>query len=171
MEKNNCPLIFIMNKQIKGDDYNNPLLWHYERLDNIANILNIDINESIQRNILATYLEKIYKPFDDYLINEHQEAFIRHRNSRYASDMEYHALHEYLKIKGFTKDNVCQFIEIDRYNRYFFRKYREEGQNKYFNKYGQGQLKINDYNSNIFKKYSYICIYEDKDFGISQLSI
>jgi hypothetical protein len=169
---NNCPLMKIMVKQIKGDDYNNPILWQYQRLDDISQSLNIDINEHTQRIILALYLEKIYKPFDDYLINDHPEAFHIHRNCRYTSDMEYHALHEYLKINGFTEGNIYQFIEIDKNNRDYFQQYRKTAGNRYFDKYGNGQLKQNDYDSIKFKKYNYTYINEDIcETELSQLSI
>lgn len=67
---NNCPLMKIMCEQIKGDDYNNPLLWQYERIDEICNSLKIYIIDTqLQRKCLSIYLEDIYKSFDDYLLN------------------------------------------------------------------------------------------------------
>jgi hypothetical protein len=173
-----------MCDQIKGDDYNNPLLWQYERIDEICNSLKIDIIDTpLQRKCLAVYLEDIYKSFDDYLINKHPEAFIVHRNNRYSSDMEYHALHKYLKINSFTfkkflksffkpnriqrnilryfferftQENVNKFIEIDNNDRNIFEKYRDEAESRYFGKYGSNQqLNYSNYDSKIFEKYKY----------------
>jgi hypothetical protein len=152
-----CKLIKLMKHQIKGDDYNNPLLWIYERIDDITKKININIDEPIYRNMLSLYLEDIYKPFDEYLMKNHQEAFIRHRNNRFSSDMEYHALHEYLKENNFTQENVIKFIEIDMNDRKTFKSFRDYAEIRYFDKYGSYQLKYSDYSNNIIKyKYDYL---------------
>ena len=56
---NKCSLMKIMNQQILGDDYNPPLLWKYERIDEIAFILKMSINTSVHRENLAKYLDDI----------------------------------------------------------------------------------------------------------------
>jgi len=173
IEFNKCKLIKLINKQIKGDHYNDPLLWIYERIDDIIQYIHIDINEQLYRNKLADYLEDMYKPFEDYLINYHKDAFIRKRNNRFGSDIEYHALHEFLKQHGFNKENVIKFIEIDSNDRTIYKSFRDYASVRYFSKYSLYQLNKSDYNSEINKKYNYI--YEDDENSIeyycSQMSI
>ena len=158
----NCELIKLMQGQILGDDYNtsSEILWIYERIDTISEKLNICIDEPLQRNILLSYLKEMYNPFNEYLHNNHKEAFERHRNGRYSFVLEYHALHEYLKINGFTKDNVINYIFIDKNNRNIFQDFRDQGNCRYFNKTGQNELKHSDYTSLKNKKYSYNYKYE-----------
>ena len=163
---NKCPLIKIIDFQMRGDDYNCPKYWQFERIDDIAKSLNIDmIDKPLQRSCLASYLKDMYKPFNDYLKNNHSHVFARHRNSRYASDLEYHALHEYLKINGFTKVNVNKFIEIDNNDRNVFNNDRQEAIPMYFGKYGSiKNIKESDYDCNKFEKYRYSYIYTDKEY-------
>lgn len=145
----------IMNIQIIGDHYNPPLLWQYERIDEISSSLKMSIDTPIHREILAIYLEYIYQPFNDYLIEKIPDSFTRYRNSRYTSDLEYHALHEYLKINSFTKEYVNKYIEIDDNDRLFFSKQRSLAANRYFDKYSTSKLNIYYYDSNKFDKYKY----------------
>ncbi len=149
---------------MRGDDYNCPKLWQFERIDDIVKSLNIDmIDKSLQRKCLAAYLKDMYQPFNTYLKNEYPYVFSRCRNSRYASDLEYHALHEYLKINGFTKENVEKFIEIDNNDRNIFDKCRSEAEFMYFGKYGSTKnLKESDYDYKLFEKYKY-SYYDNKD--------
>jgi len=160
-EYENDLLMSIMNKQIQGDDYNYPVLWRYERLDNIMKCIgnknnSIGLDTKIQRNVLGEYLQYIYKPFDDYLKDEYPESFKMLRNGRYLSDLDYYALHKYLTIEGFTIENVNKFIELDKNNKEMFMFYKKEASKIYFNKYGKGNLNILNYDSSKFEKYRYI---------------
>ena len=153
----NCELIKLMKEQICADDYNrdNEMLWIYNRIDEISEKLNICIDEPLERNKLVKYLKEMYNLFNEYLNIHHKEAFERHRNDRYSYVLEYHALHEYLKNNGFIKDNVINFINIDKNNRDVFQDLRNQGNFIYFNKFGQNKLKHSDYTSLKSKKYSY----------------
>ena len=137
-----CDLMKYMNNQIKGDSYNHPLLWIYERIDNIANKQSLNIDEPLDRNNLLLYLIEMYKPFDEYLIHINEHNF---------SDLEYYALHEYLKIYGFTKENVNKFIEIDYNDRTYFQYCRDCANLKYFSKCRNHELKYYNYDLNFLK--------------------
>lgn len=152
---NKCSLMKIMNEQIIGDHYNNPILWEYERLNDIASHLNLNIDLDIHRQILAIYLKYIYKPFNNYLVEKHPNSFIKERNHRFRSNLEYHALHEYLKINNFTLEYVNKFIEIDNNDRTIFKKYRDYAECRYFCKISSYQLNYSDYDSNKFNRYKY----------------
>lgn len=154
-------LMAIMSKQIQGDDYNNNhILWQYERLDDIIKCIHnknniIGLDTKIQRDALGGYLQYMYKPFDDYLTNECPDLFKMLRNGRYLTDLEYYALHEYLKTEGFTIENVNKFIELNKNNKEMFLSYKKKAVTIYFNKYGKGMLNESDYDSTKFERYRY----------------
>ena len=169
---NNDPLLKIMKTQISGDDYNDPLLWWFKRIDDILTKLieQKTINEfttiekPLERAAFAAFINEIYKPFQTYIENEHPKVLNRERNGRYMYTIEWHALHEYLMKNGFTIENVNMFIMIDKQDRTIYQNIRDDALNLYFNKYRFGQLlKSKFYNLDgtpLYERYMYSYIEE-----------
>ena len=130
------PLMSMMNEQMIFGHYASDIvqmrLRSLERIDEIAGGACID--ELPDRLALANKLKPLYHEFDSYLLKELPEVFEEGRHGIVEASIEWHSLHLYLVMHGFTADAVAQYIAEDRRDRTTFHENRCSGHHIYYGK-------------------------------------
>ena len=130
------PLMSMMNEQMIFGHYASDTvqmrLRALERIDEIAGDACID--ELPDRLALANKLKPLYHEFDSYLLKELPGVFEEGRHGMVPASIEWHSLHQYLVMHGFTADAVAQYIAEDRRDRATFDGNRCSGHHIYYGK-------------------------------------
>lgn len=153
-----CPLMTLISQQIHTGDYIPSSRAHclkLQRLDEIARKMGCDINCSYQRADLAEHLEPLYGEFAAYIDECHSSAKTILRNGVCYATLEWHGLHQYLMVSGFTSSAVARYIKADKFDREIFHASRMTGEYTYFAKY-PGSFDESAYDASVAPRYCYV---------------